>query len=383
MKIAFIGQKGIPATVGGVERYVEELATRLVANGHEVLVYTRPNYTPKEMTNYKGVTLISLPSIGTKHLDAISHTLFASLDVLRRGVDIVHYQSIGPALVAWLPRLLNRRLKIVSTLQCRDYEHQKWNWFARVMLRLGEYFMCRFSDKLIVATDSIASYVKKSYGLAAPVIPNGAVIPTDQSSTDSLKIWGLEKNGYILAVARFVKHKGLDHLVSAYSMLDTDKKLVIVGDGAFTDEYAAALKERASSNSNIIFTGTQTGHALAELFDNAYLFAQPSESEGLSLALLEAMARGKAVLVSSIIENMEAVGDAGAIFENKNIVSLAEALNRLIAQPIEVARLGVAARERAKRLYDWNVITEKTETVYSSALTKPNLATRTAQLVGR
>lgn len=126
MKIAFIGQKGIPAVGGGVERYVEDVATRLAALSHEVIVYTRPNYTPSFLTEYKGVSLISLPSIPTKHLDAISHTFLATLRAIFSGVDIIHYQSIGPALLSWLPKLLRPKIKVISTLQSRDYEHLKW-----------------------------------------------------------------------------------------------------------------------------------------------------------------------------------------------------------------------------------------------------------------
>lgn len=74
MKISFIGQKGIPAAGGGVERYVEDVATRLASLGHDITVYSRPNYTSKSLNSYKGVNIKSLPSLPTKHLDAISHT---------------------------------------------------------------------------------------------------------------------------------------------------------------------------------------------------------------------------------------------------------------------------------------------------------------------
>jgi len=69
MKIAFIGQKGIPAVSGGVETRVEELATRMAKEGHEVFVYVRNNYTDKDLKKYKGVNLIHLPSITSKNLD--------------------------------------------------------------------------------------------------------------------------------------------------------------------------------------------------------------------------------------------------------------------------------------------------------------------------
>ena len=76
MKVAFIGQKGMPAVGGGVERYVEDLSIRLAEAGNEVTVYTRAYYTPAALREYSGVKLVSLPSIYTKHLDAITHSFF-------------------------------------------------------------------------------------------------------------------------------------------------------------------------------------------------------------------------------------------------------------------------------------------------------------------
>ena len=55
MKIAFIGQKGIPAKSGGVEKHVEEIAIRLFEKGNDVFVYVRNNYTPKDLIEYKGI----------------------------------------------------------------------------------------------------------------------------------------------------------------------------------------------------------------------------------------------------------------------------------------------------------------------------------------
>jgi glycosyltransferase involved in cell wall biosynthesis len=370
MKIAFIGQKGIPATGGGVERYVEDLSTHLVACGHEAIVYTRSHYTQDSKTNFRGVRLISLPSIHTKHLDAISHVFLATIHAAKSKVDIIHYQMIGATLVAWLPKLINPHVRIVATLQSRDYEHQKWGAFARYMLLLGEKMMCHFSDEIIVVTKSMRKYVKQKYGRDTTYIPNGALLHA-QVGTDRLQKWGLKKDGYILAVSRIVRHKGLGYLVSAYKNLATDKQLVIVGEGAFTDEYVSELKIFAQDNPQIIFTGKQTGEDLAQLYANAYVFVQPSESEGLSLALLEAMSRRQACLVSDICENREAIGEAGFVFKNKDINDLTLQLNNLLlADPAELKAKGLAARARIVEYFNWSAITKQVIGVYKTAQTE-------------
>ena len=102
MKIAMIGQKGVPATYGGIERHVEEVGARLVERGHEVLVYTRPYYSPGS-SPYRGMRRLPRPSIRTKHLDTATHALVAGVDVLLRGVDLVHFHALGPSALSWLP----------------------------------------------------------------------------------------------------------------------------------------------------------------------------------------------------------------------------------------------------------------------------------------
>lgn len=366
MRIAFIGQKGIPAAGGGVERYVEDLAVRLVKLGHEATVYTRPHYTPRALQEYQGVKLISLPSVKTKHLDTISHTVLSCWHATRHGAQIIHFQSIGPALVMWLPKLLKPQVKIISTLQSRDYEHQKWGRFAKLMLKLGERLMCAYSDEVIVVTQSMADYVKVKYGLTAHYIPNGAVSAAPVGA-ELIGRWGLVKDNYLVAISRLVRHKGLHYLIDAYKKLATEKKLVIVGAGAFTDDYVAELKAQAAGDERIIFTGQQNGAVLAQLYANAYLFVQPSESEGLSLALLEAMARGVAVLVSDITENREAIGATNFSFSNKNIEDLQEKLSWLLANPQAVREQALAGRERVAQEFNWDKITSQIEAIYFTA----------------
>jgi glycosyltransferase involved in cell wall biosynthesis len=369
MKIYFIGQKGIPAVSGGVERHVEELATRLAKEGHEVFVYCRNYFTPKDLAEYKGVKLIHLPSIKTKHLDAISHTLLASLDVLRRDADIIHYHAIGPSSLLWIPKLLKRNAKVISTFHSDDRKHKKWGAIARKLLGIGAYISLRWADKCIAISQHQALVNGQEFNGEPEYIPNGVPQAEIMPAKIITERWGLVGNDYIVAVSRLIRHKGLHYLIRAYSILkNTDKKLVIVGDGYFTDEYAKYLKNLAGDNKNIIFTGNQTGAALAELYSNAYLFVQPSEAEGLSIALLEAMSYGKGVLVSDIAPNREAIGDLGLTFNSKSITDLAQKLQYLLNHPEVVEEMGEKLQYRAETEYNWDTITKKTIEVYKGVL---------------
>ncbi|MFH1233839.1 MAG: glycosyltransferase family 4 protein [Patescibacteria group bacterium] len=367
MNIYFIGQKGIPAKFGGVETHVEELATRLVKAGHQVYAYTRPNYTDPKLKKFKGVNLISLPTIATKHLDAIAHTFIACLDLIKRDVDIIHFHSIGPSSLIWLVKILNPGVPVVATFHTRCYEHQKWGSLAKLYLKFGEKVLCSQSDRVISISQSLVGYVEKKYKVVADYIPNGVAL-SKNFPAQKIKKLGLKKDNYILTVSRLIRHKGIHYLIKAYRQIKTDKKLVIVGDGCYTDDYVRELKSLADGCDSIIFTGSQTDRILAELFSNAYLFVQPSESEGLSIALLEAMSYGKCSLVSDIPENIEAIGNNNITFKNKSINSLKNKLIHLLNNPLLVKKYGEKLKARVKKSYNWENIASQTVKVYEQAI---------------
>ncbi|MFC1756423.1 glycosyltransferase family 4 protein [Patescibacteria group bacterium] len=375
MKIAFIGQKGIPAVSGGVETRVEELATRMAKDGHNVFVYVRNNYTDKNLKKYKGVNLIHLPSITSKNLDTISHTFLATIHALFKDLDVIHYQAPGPSTLSWIIKVFKKNTALVATFNSRDCFHQKWGWFARKYLLFGEYIMSNIPDKTVVISNILKEYVAKKYKKEAIVITNGAKIK-DTAESGTIKEWGLRENRYIISVSRLIKHKGIHYLINAFKQLeDTNKlpnnfKLVIAGEGFHTDEYVKYVKFISQKRKNIVFTGSVTGKKLEELFANAYLFVQPSEAEGLSIALLEAMGYGVAPLVSDIPENIEPIGKAGFVFKNKSVPDLARKLAYLLNKPYEVKVAAKMAKEVAIAEHGWDSIAKKYLEVYNDLLIK-------------
>lgn len=381
MNIAFIGQKGIPAHSGGVERHVEELAGRLARKGHHITVYARKNYTKRRAHSYKGVRIIYLPSIATKNLNAITHTFLATIHALFSRFDVVHYHSIGPSSLAWIIRLFRPDILVVSTFHCKDYEHKKWGLFARWYLRFGEFITCLVPHALIVVSQELKEYVHKRYKREAFLIPNGSNAHYTASQKAPRK-WGLKQKQYILSVSRLVRHKQIHQLLEAFIALKQTKaipyniKLAIVGSGAYTDTYVKELKERAYGRGDIIFTGEQHGKALCQLFSHGAVFVQPSVSEGLSLALLEAMGHGLIPVVSDIPANREAVGECGLIFKAGNVVSLQHVMGKALSHSNQFSFLGKAAKKRARTYFHWNTIVGRTLALYYNNKHIPTLSLR-------
>ncbi len=369
MKIAFIGQKGIPTKTGGVERQIEDLALNMVKNGHEVFVYARSSYNTEKLREWNGVKIITVAGVASKNLDAITSTFFACLDLIRRRYDVIHFQSIGPASMLWLARLLKPRTPIVFTFHCQDYYHQKWGAFAKIYLKFGEMVGNLLATKTIVTSNTLLKYTADKYHNDPVYIPSSTKL-NDLVAASEIKKWGLDKENYISYIGRLVRHKGVHYLIKAYQEIKTDKKLVIVGDGAYTDDYVKELHELAGSNPNIIFTGNQSGQILRELFSNSAIFVQPSESEGLSFALLEAMSYSRACLVSDIEPNLEALAGTGVSFKSGSYEDLRDKLQTMLDGSVNLDTLGAVALARVKSEYDISKITLQTLSLYQEVLKK-------------
>ncbi|OGF30613.1 hypothetical protein A2533_03240 [Candidatus Falkowbacteria bacterium RIFOXYD2_FULL_35_9] len=367
MKIAFIGQKGIPASMGGVETHVEKLAVGLHKRGHLVTVYCREWYVKKKNQRYKGVNLKFTKSWHTKNFDTITHVLTSTIDAMRQGFDVIHYHGVGPALLSWMPRLFTPSIRVVTTFHSIDRHHLKWGLLARFFLRIGEWSAVRFADETIAVSKTLQKYCRKNYRSEVIYIPNGVDSRVRYPAREIKKRYGLESGDYILFMSRLVKHKGAQYLIDAYNKIETEKKLVIAGGSAFTDKYVEKLKEKVRSNRKIIMTGNvEMGSRLwNELYSNAYLFVLPSESEGLPIVVLEAMSFGLCPLISDIPQNLEAIsGGYGFKFKNKNTNSLQVQLEKLLHEPKLVKHVGDEAQKHVLENYNWKDIIKATESIY-------------------
>lgn len=359
MKIAILGTKGIPATWGGIERHVEELATRFVQMGHDVTVYCRPYYTTTDEEFYKGIRLLKLPTVKSKNYDAITHTLVSTLHLLGSHYDIVHYHAIGPATMSILPRLVGKRT--VATVHGLDWQREKWGRRARTYLKFGERAAVRFPHSTITVSRFLKDYLEKKYNRPVNYIPSAVSDPVFLPPS-AIRSYGLEGDDYILFVARLVPEKGCHFLIEAFNRINTNKKLVIAGGSSHSDEYVQKLKDMADDR--VIFTGYVYGDELHELYTNAYCYVHPSTIEGLPITLLEAIAYGKCVIASDILPNLEVVKDNALVFSSKNVDELEKALRTAINDSSLVIDLGRQAQVMGVAEYSYDSIAAKTEKLY-------------------
>lgn len=367
-----IGQRGVPAAYGGVERHVEELGSRLVSLGHEVTVFVRPNYVDVRAPAHRGMQLRYTRTLPTKHLEAIVHSTTSTIAALWSSYDIIHYHAVGPGIPAVLPRALTRS-KVVQTIHGLDGDRDKWSGMAKRILKAGEWLSAKVPDATIVVSNNLAEHYRERYGRRTWHIPNGVCPPP--SSAELGKVGtrlGVQSRRYVLFVGRVVPEKAPDQLMAAFRRLPyRDLRLVIAGGSSFTDDYFERVQALAAEDDRIRLAGYVYGTDLAELYANAAAFVLPSTLEGLPLTLLEAASFGTPVVASDIAPHLEVIGSEGPgrrIFEVGRVDELAKVLMQAIDNlDTELAGAEMFADEILRR-FSWDTAARQTLEVYEHSL---------------
>jgi glycosyltransferase involved in cell wall biosynthesis len=365
MKLFVTGTRGVPNIMGGVETHCEELFPRVAALGVDVTLARRTSYVKDELSEYKGVHLVNIKSPKKKCYEAIVHTFRAINEAKRMGADIIHIHAIGPALLAPYARL--RGLKVVFTSHGPDYDRDKWNAGAKLMLKIGERMGVKFANEVIVISQVIKKMYETKYGrMDCHLIYNGVPQPEVCSCSEYFSELGIEEGNYVLGMCRFVPEKNLHHLVSAFILLKKNNpelfdslhpcKLVLAGDTDFEDDYSRDLKKMARAN-GVVLTGFVKGKKLHSLLTHAKCYVLPSSHEGLPISLLEAMSYDLPVIVSDIPANLEVGLNQSCYFETGNVEQLKDRLLDVLSK--EVYRIKYDMQQ-----YNWDDIAKQVYGVY-------------------
>jgi len=402
MKIAILGTRGVPPSYGGFETFAAELSTRLVARGHEVVVYCRkdrlaadrvfesssrrvakpsriascdpPGSGPRlpledsktrrlddsGTPSWRGVQRIVLPAFGHKYFETVTHTFLSALDALRRDFDAVLVCNAANAFV--LPLLRAARIPAAINVDGIERKRRKWNVLGRAVYAAGEALSVGFANRVIADAEVIARYYREHYALDPLVIPYGAEFPVEEDS-DVLTRLGLTPRGYVLYVSRFEPENNPLEVVQAYEKLPGSPPLVMLGKGLYAAELVRELHAHASEG--IRFPGALYGADYRTLQRHARLYIQATEVGGTHPALIEAMASGGAVLANDTPENREVGGDAIGYFRLRPEETLSGTIREWLAHDAKRETMAKRARQRAREHYSWERVTDSYEQLFA------------------
>lgn len=237
--------------------------------------------------------------------------------------------------------------------------------------------LARITGKMIADSKNVSDYMIHETGLPSQkirVIYNGIDLERFERKTDVLaarrRLGLAEKDRVIGIVARLAPVKNHALLIDAFRVVVKQTphvKLLIVGDGELRKDLEKQ-SERLGLGKQVEFLGARED--IPEILPLMDLFVLSSESEGLSISLLEAMAAGLPVVATRVGGTPELVlhGETGLLVPSGRPLDLADTIIRLLAQPALVAQYGRAGRERARRFFNLKRMVSEYEGVYASVM---------------
>jgi L-malate glycosyltransferase len=231
---------------------------------------------------------------------------------------------------------------------------------------LIERMATAMTDMVIANSQAVADYTVREERLhwsKLRVIPNGL---SGQVFETPRPISLRTDRPVVVSVANFYGYKGHEYLLDAAARLDAASRpvtLVLVGDGR---ERAQLERQAADRRLDVRFLGTRTD--VPSVLAAADVVAQSSFGEGLSNAVLEAMAAGRPIVCTDIGGHREALDDCGILVPSRDSGALAEGIARLIDEPALAQTLADRARDRARRTYSQDAMVDAHIDTYEELL---------------
>lgn len=368
MKIAILGTRGIPANYGGFETFAEECAAGLAGRGHQVTVYGRSHYVPKNLKAHRGARIVVLPTLEWKYTDTVVHSLLATLHAVFQRYDVILMCNAANSIYAWLPRVFG--VPVVLNVDGIERFRRKWNLLGKAYYRLCERLSTWFPSAIVTDARVIERYYLDRYGAASIFIPYGATTEKPESR-EALDQLGLAPGEYFLYVSRFEPENNAHRVVQAFETVKTSKQLVVVGDAPYAAGYVR--KVRATRDSRIHLPGAVYGTAYRQLQANAFCYVHATEVGGSHPALIEAMGQGNIIIANGTPENSEVLGDAGLLYRKNDVEDLARCMQEVADNPERYAGLRAAALRRARAAYSWESVIDAYEKLFVK-LASPSVA---------
>ncbi len=373
---------------GGVVRAVEGMARGLVARGHQVTVLTTDaltqdsRYTGADDEMMEGVRVIRRPNASTflrgKLNLSTPRSMKKTAEAMMDDVDIVHlheFRTVENLLVS--PVAFEHQKPIVlsphGTLNLSTGRSQlKVGWdkllSAGVALRI-DHVIALVQPELDDVKTLWQTFGQRQTPTKFSIIPNGIHLHEfeDLPSPDDFRArYGLDDVPTVLFMGRLQARKGVDVLVEAFKLANVEKsQLLIVGpDEGMLDR----VQSLADGDKRIIITGYLGGDDRLQALSTGDIFALPAVGEGLSMAVLEAMGAGLAVVLSAgcNMPNVEPNG-AGYVVDIEPS-AIADKLGHLLTNPDVCQQMGQSARDFIQQGYTWDKVAIQLETCYQNLI---------------
>jgi len=318
---------------------------------------------------------IKVFSMGKKSgVDYALHFRLAKL-LRQQKIDLVHTHNNAPFYYGTIAAKIARIPVIIHT------EHRESDRRGKKIVLMSK-LLSRGINTIVADCQNVVDFLCNVRGISNAkirIIFNGIDINKYTNSLDVLKKkqeLGIDKDSLIIGnVARLVPMKDHMNLLEAFHSINKslpNTKLVIVGDGKLRKDLEKRAEE-LNLDGSVIFLGIRTD--IPEILNVFDVFVLSSESEGLSLSLLEAMAASKPVVATNVGGNSEVIDDGatGLLVPPKNSKGLADALIKILSNKELSNSIGIAGQRKVKERFSLEFMTKEYEELYEHWLEKRGL----------
>ena len=368
VKIAIIGSRGYPYVYSGYETFVKELAERLVKKEFAVTVYCHKNLFETYPGHVNGIDLVYLRTIEKKSLSQFIHSFQAILHACFRGFDIILVVNPANGPFGLFTRIFRKRTAI--NMDGLEWLRPKWRGFGVRYFHTAAKLATKLYDVIVNDSFEMQRIYREEFNRDSTVIAYGANIRYSRNPV-LIEKWRLKKDDYYLIVGRLIPDNNADSIVREFCESSSSKKLVIVGDVPYKDEYARRIKTNADPR--LVFTGYVTDQdELAELYHNCFVYFHGHEFGGTNPTLLKALAYGCAILALDTAFSREVLenGSYGMFFSKApgNIKGL---INDMENNPGLIRKYREKSRRRINENYTWEKITDQYIRLFKDMVTLP------------
>lgn len=356
MRVAIIGTRGYPYVYSGYETFVTELCQRLVKQNIQVTVYCHKNLFADRPKQVNGIDLVYMPTIEKKSMAQLVHSLLSMVHVCFSKADIVLAVNPANGPYGLIAKIFGKPSAI--NVDGLEWLRPKWKGLGGKYFYFASWLSTKLYDRLVNDSEEMRKVYLELFNKDSTVIAYGANI-RQSKQPELIEKWGLVKNDYYLIVGRLIPDNNADIILAGFINSKSQRKLVIVGDVPFEDDYARKIK--SATDSRVVLTGYVTnGDELAELYHNCYAYFHGHEFGGTNPTMLKALAYGCAILALDTRFDREMLenGKYGHFFA-KTPQAVTDLVNTVDEKEEELMELRSISRNRIIENYTWEKITQQ------------------------
>jgi glycosyltransferase involved in cell wall biosynthesis len=363
----------VPGETGGMEIYARELIPALVRERPDLRLTAFVNREAAEAREgpwHELIPHVTVPVTARRRSEWVrGEQQLLPRAAAQYGIELMH--SLGSTAPAWGAF---RRVVTIQDLTYRVYPEAHFG-IRSLGMRMLVPLAARRSHRIIAPSRNTRDDLVRLLHVPAgkvDVVPDGVGMTAPAAPTDEAELrrrYSLDDRPSVLAVSAKRPHKNLLRLFDALALIPGERRPMLVLTG-YRTSHEDALRRRATElglDADVRILGWVTVEELEGLYLAASCFVFPSLYEGFGLPVLEAMARGVPVACSDRGSLREVAGDAALLFDPERPESIAAAIESLLHEPTEAARLRSAGIERARK-FSWSAAALGTLASYERAL---------------